>query len=609
MWRGSTRAARQATVVGRVQDYGGERARAATGALGVFTDFRCADTTDVSRPRDSPGTDSAASPDASELNDALREIWIRHRPVALERIGALEHAAELWRDGCFDDARREEARSDAHRLAGSLGTFGLIAATERARRAERLLDGAAPAGGRPAAALAQLAASLRALVETAAGAASSSTETAVAAPAAAHDALPLLLIVEHDTRRAGRLTVEAERSGMCVAHAPDPPAARAALAAARPDAVLLDVTNAPDDAHALLSELTATSPPIPVLVSTGCDDLAERIEVARRGGRGFVAGLRPPAEVIEQVTQLVARTQAAAPTLLAVDDDPAVLDAVDHLLGADGFHVVTLAEPTRFWEELERVQPDLVLLDVEMPGVSGIELCRVVRSDPSWAAVPVLILTTRRDEATIEQIFAAGADDYLAKPVLAPELRVRVRNRLERLQLHRALSELDGLTGVANRHTATHSLERLLRLAKRNEQSLALALVDLDHFKQVNDTHGHPAGDEVLRRFGQMLRQAFRGEDVVGRWGGEEFAVAMYGMSAADAAVRLEHLLDVFGRERFVGGGALGNAFRVGFSAGVACFPADGEDLGALQHASDAALYRAKDAGRGCVRVADASAR
>jgi diguanylate cyclase (GGDEF)-like protein len=212
-----------------------------------------------------------------------------------------------------------------------------------------------------------------------------------------------------------------------------------------------------------------------------------------------------------------------------------------------------------------------------------------------------MVLTSRRDAATIEAIFEAGADDYLAKPVLPAELRVRVRNRVERLQLHRRLSEVDGLTGVANRSTASHGLDRLLHLAVRNEQPLSLAIVDLDRFKAVNDRHGHPAGDEVLRRFGRALGQTFRGEDVVGRWGGEEFVIGMYGMSAGDASVRLEQLLAVFGDERFAG--AAGSAFRVGFSAGVASFPEDGEDLPALHAAADRALYRAKDAGRRCVRL------
>jgi len=248
------------------------------------------------------------------------------------------------------------------------------------------------------------------------------------------------------------------------------------------------------------------------------------------------------------------------------------------------------------------VRPDMILLDVDMPGVTGVELCRVLRNDPRWATVPVLVLTARRDSESIERIFAAGADDHLAKPVIPGELVTRVRNRVERLALHRALAETDGLTGVQNRQASTQALERLLRLAARYEQPLALAMVDLDRFKQINDVHGHAAGDAVLRRFGTLLSESFRGEDVVGRWGGEEFVVGMYGMSGENARERLGDLLAALRAERFESGD--GTDFGVAFSAGVARFPQDGDDLTALYGTADAMLYRAKAAGRAQVCVA-----
>ena len=279
-----------------------------------------------------------------------------------------------------------------------------------------------------------------------------------------------------------------------------------------------------------------------------------------------------------------------------------MLDAVGALLAPHGVRVVTLSDPLRFWSELDRVRPDVILLDVDMPDVTGIELCRVLRNDTRWATVPVLVLTARRDRASIERIFAAGADDHLTKPVIETELVTRVRNRVERLALHRALAETDGLTGVQNRQASTQALERLLRLAERYEQPLALATLDLDRFKQVNDRHGHAAGDAVLRRFGTCLLESFRGEDVVGRWGGEEFVVGMYGMSGANAHERLDELLAAFARERFEGAG--GESFGLSFSAGVARFPEDGTQLPALFAVADAMLYRAKHAGRGRVRVA-----
>jgi HPt (histidine-containing phosphotransfer) domain-containing protein len=165
MQRGSTAPHIEPTVKGRVKDYAAS-VRAPCADQGVFAGLRRADTTCVTSGRIPPGQSGAAA-SVPDMDDALRTIWARHRPVALERVAVLERAAEALREERLDDALCEQARSAAHRLAGSLGTFGLGAATEQARRAERLLDGAAAAGGSPGTALGQLATALRTLVEDA----------------------------------------------------------------------------------------------------------------------------------------------------------------------------------------------------------------------------------------------------------------------------------------------------------------------------------------------------------------------------------------------------------------------------------------------------------
>jgi diguanylate cyclase (GGDEF)-like protein len=510
----------------------------------------------VSRPPSSPPA-------------GLAEIWQRHRDAVLEQIATIEATLPALARGELDEPRRAAAVREAHKLAGSLGTFGLAEASERSRELELLLG--APQLDRASLPRAsQLVVAVRDDVH--------GMEPEAPAPQAAPTAPQgqRLLIVEDDVALAERLAVEAARRGLHAELADSPAAARKLLRAMRPAGVLLDLTfeHGTHDAYTLLSELTTATPPVPVLVSTMRDTLTDRVEVVRRGGRGFVSKSLPAPQAIDQTLALIERASAPTATLLAVDDDAAVLDAVQALLAPHGIRVVTLSDPLRFWSELDRVRPDVILLDVDMPGVTGIELCRVLRNDARWATVPVLVLTARRDRDSIEQLFAAGADDHLGKPVIGSELITRVRNRVERLALHRALEEQDSLTGVQNRQASTQGLERLLRLATRYEQPLALASIDLDRFKQVNDRHGHAAGDAVLRRFGTLLREAFRGEDIVGRWGGEEFVVGMYGMTGANARERLGDLLEAMQRECFeLAGGA---SFSVAFSAGVACYPDDG---------------------------------
>ncbi|HEX2201833.1 MAG TPA: response regulator, partial [Longimicrobium sp.] len=424
--------------------------------------------------------------------------------------------------------------------------------------------------------------------------------TAAPAPAAGGEGgagSPLLLIVDDDAELTERLAMEASGRGMRVRVATTLAHARAEVAREAPSAVLLDLQLEDGESGlALLNELAARTPPVPVVVLTARGSFTDRVDVARRGGLGFLQKPLPPPKAIDALEHVLQRGRELRTTLLAVDDDPQVLATVETLLEPAGVRVTGLGDPLRFWEALEAAMPDAVLLDVDMPAVTGVELCRVMRNDARWSAVPVVFLTGRTDAETIQRIFAAGADDYVAKPIVGPELVTRVRNRLERVQLHRNLADTDALTGVANRRRSEEMIGRLLRLAARQSQPFSLGLLDLDHFKEVNDRCGHGMGDEVLRRVAKVLQKAFRAEDVVARWGGEEFVVGMYGMEKDDGVQRLAEALEMMREERFHDPD--GCVFDVTFSAGVSQYPMDGADLQALYRGADAAMYQAKDAGR-----------
>lgn len=549
------------------------------------------------------GASDGQAPVENAARDALKAIWARHHEAVLDQISVLERAVSALIGGNLGEDQRAEAEREAHKLSGSLGTFGFAGASERARELEKLL--ATPPGAHRAdhvAVMAQLALGLREQVQA---------EPVVRPPSAdppvsRNDSSPLLVIVEDDHALADSLASEADRRGISVLIAASPAECRSLADRHEVHAVLLDLIfdGETSDAYELLSELSARTPPVPVLAFTARDTFTDRIEVVRRGGRGFVHKSMPPQQAIDQVAQLIERVGASDTTLLAVDDDPAVLSAIGALLEPEGIRVRTLSDPRRFWDELEKARPDIVMLDVDMPDVSGIELCRVLRNDVRWSAVPVLFLTSRRDEETVQAMFAAGADDYLLKPVIPQELVVRIRNRRDRFELYRALAERDTLTGVSNRRASTQALDRLLRLARRFDQPLALAALDLDHFKSVNDRFGHGTGDAVLRRLGERLLHEFRGEDVVGRWGGEEFIVGLYGMTRDDAVQRILDVLRAVTGDEFHAPG--GETFHVTFSAGVAEHRLDGDDVMALYRSADRALYEAKAAGRNRVMPAGA---
>ncbi len=406
-----------------------------------------------------------------------------------------------------------------------------------------------------------------------------------------------MLLVDDDRDLCTRMAAEAASLGIECDIASSPPQARVVCAVRPPAIVLLDLTFSPAgmaDAYELLSELSSRAPPIPVLVLTSSAAFADRLEAARRGGRAFLPKSLAPAEVLDAAVQCLARERLEATRVLLVDDDLVVLEAMGALLQEHDIEVSMLTEPLRFWEALEEFSPELLILDVDIPGVNGPELCRVVRNDPRWGHVAVIFVTAHTDLATVEEVFRAGADDHLAKPIVESQLITRVSNRLDRIRLHRVQAETDNLTGLATRAKASEGLVALLSLAARFSQPVSIAMLDLDGFKLVNDTHGHAAGDVVLRAFGERLRRDFRGDDIVGRWGGEEFIVGMYGMSRQDGVRRLADTLEGVCEEEFA---ADGETFRVSFSAGVAEHALDGHDLATLTEAADAALYRAKAAG------------
>jgi diguanylate cyclase (GGDEF)-like protein len=227
-----------------------------------------------------------------------------------------------------------------------------------------------------------------------------------------------------------------------------------------------------------------------------------------------------------------------------------------------------------------------------------------------------VLLTAFGDRSHALEGMQAGADDYLSKALDVDDLNLRLIAAERVSALHkrlaeqdarlRTLAEVDQLTQLANRHKSTETLTHLLGLARRQHMPFSLVVIDVDHFKQVNDRFGHAKGDEVLRRLSAILRRSFRDEDVVARWGGEEFVVGMYAMGSGDAVTRLYRVLDTVRHETFADD--RGEPFQVTFSAGVAEFPRHGLDLQSLYHASDEALYVAKEAGRARVFAAQSNA-
>jgi DNA-binding response OmpR family regulator/HPt (histidine-containing phosphotransfer) domain-containing protein len=381
-------------------------------------------------PDPPPAPPLAAAP--APLADAVAKLWERSRPAILERVAAVERAAAAARAGELRGPERHAAEREAHRLAGALGTFGYPRGSEIAFGMERLLAGGTRLTPADGAALADGAAELRALLARPPAAAP--PPSAPAEPAAPQER-PRVLVVDDDPAVGAVLREAGARRGLEVAVVESPAAARAWTAAHRPAALLLDLSfpEGEDDGVAFLAEVAAAHPDLPVLVSTARNTTFDRVRVLHHGARGFLRKPYDPARALAMVARhLKGPDPLDGSTVLAVDDDPTLLAALETMLAPHGVRVHTLSNPLRFWSRLEAAAPDLVILDADMPHLDGIELCRLLRSDLHRGDLPVLFLTARTDAGTVERVFAAGADDFVPKPVLGPELVGRIRNRLER---------------------------------------------------------------------------------------------------------------------------------------------------------------------------------
>ena len=517
--------------------------------------------------------------------DALRSIWEQRRENVLARVAVVERAIGDALRGELDAELQAHAAREAHMLAGSAGTFGFLRATEHARELERALD---HAGALDHASLPRLAAevgALRAELEGEPG----GDERALEHEAAA--AAPPGLLVAGATELVDALGREFGNRGAPVVALTSYAAAVEHLRGAGGEMLVLDL-GGPEGVGEGLDVLAEAASAMPVVVLTGEEQLVDRVEVARRGGRGFLPRDAPMPELVTAVLALRGRLRERDATVLALDDDPAILDALGAVLGAAGLRVERCENPGVFWEALERTRPDLVLLDVDMPRISGLELCRALRGDARWEGLPVVVLTARNDQQTVIDVFAAGADDFVSKPFIGPELLARITARMERVRLFRELAETDSLTGLANRRRSHDMLGDALREADRLGEPLSLGVIDLDGFKAVNDELGHAAGDSALRSVAAALNRTFAGGECVARWGGDEFVVGMPGLSSTDARERMAVFLEDL-REQTVGP----DARPLRATVGVAEYPRDAGDLEALHRAADAALYDAKASG------------
>ena len=367
----------------------------------------------------------------AKISQDMMDIWERFQEKYSDRVTVIEEAVNCLLKDTLNEQLRQQAIKEAHTLVGSLGSFGLLEASRLARQLEKGFQAIIEHNQAPQQNLSELVVALRLelnqpLIET---------ENLASQPQQTNlKQQSQLLIVDDDTALGLSLISEATAWGFHAEIAGDLSTARKFISRSQPDFVLLDLCfpDSTENGFALLAELATYDPPIPVVVFTARESFADRVKAVRLGGQGFLHKPVSPAKVMEAIAQILQQTSIPQAKLMIVDDDPQLLDFLRTLLEPWGFKLTLLDDPLQFWDTLEQTVPDLLILDVDMPELSGIDLCQVVRNDLRWANLPVLFLSGSSDVQIVQRVFTAGADDYLKKPITGQELIARILNRLER---------------------------------------------------------------------------------------------------------------------------------------------------------------------------------
>jgi two-component system, cell cycle response regulator len=311
--------------------------------------------------------------------------------------------------------------------------------------------------------------------------------------------------------------------------------------------------------------------------------------------------------------------------ILVVEDSRTQLERVTKVLSSEGYQVATAGDGKEAIREVKRDPPDLILLDMILPDMDGLEVLRIVKAQAE-AFIPVILLSVKSDLDSKVAGLRIGADDFLAKPFADEEVLARAAAmlRIKTLQdeLREAKDQLeklsveDGLTSLFNHRHFQEELRREFGRARRYNDPLSLIMIDLDHFKEVNDRHGHPFGDKVLREVAQLVKASLRDTDLCARYGGEEFSVILPKTMMAGALAVAERIHRELNQKAFavdaaqvLPGGASsaagkGAGERVTASFGIASYPSkDVTSAELLVRYADEALYRAKREGRNAICV------
>lgn len=472
---------------------------------------------------DLPPAEQATRAEGLTLLQQAEAAFTASLQPRLQQLSA--HLTELQIGAEAEHARLALAQA-AHKLAGSLGTFGYITGSELARRLEHLAQGQGPLLPQTLATMVEVMGALQQCIEEKlrVSAARGGERMVPAVPRMDAGTWPQVLAMGLPSDLLEGLQASSPEWELVLI---DPVAAGTnGLAAALPQALIWAMPEVePSSALEKLQDLMAIYPQTPVVVLGTTDSLDLRVAVANAGVWAYVPQSAPIRQILQTVVQAIHHQVPTPATVLVVDDDAAVAQMIAGLLRLQGFEVVSLGDSQQFWQVLQTTRPDLLLLDLEMPGFNGLDLCRVVRQDPDYSHLPILVVTGHTDDRFLQQSFAAGADDFISKPIVAPDLLSRVKRGLQRSRWGSRQLPPDPRTtalALASRPHFDQALTQVWDTHRHQHRQLALIFCALDP-----PTSDSPT-PEIHHQVGAVLLQMVSGaRDLVAQYSPQTWAILL----------------------------------------------------------------------------------
>ena len=532
------------------------------------------------------------------LNTALAELRREYLFDVPGRLAELRKDVAAFRAGETDAVQSLIGRF--HRLSGSGGSYGFPEISEIARGGERWLKTELPAPGEVAAKrLEELVDRLAAAFDAAA------RELGLPArgPAVTEFGWRALVIGSDGPLRKN-IQSALVNTGFVVRGESGAGEPRELKLSERPDLVVVTDGPAGPDPFATATAWSGAGPVRPrSIVLVGRIESTDRVRALAAG----IDTIIPPDRVsvdLPTYAKTLARIGSPPPRVLLVESDAAHAEMLTQWLEQANAKVTHCADGASAREAITRDTPDLILTDTRIPGIDGLSLARLVRQDSRFSLTPIVFLTDRDTVADQIAALSAGADHFLTEPVDRELLTHLVINRAERGRRLREMVHRDGLTGLLNHATLMAELEHAVEYARRHGETFAFLMIDVDHFKRVNDRYGHLAGDQVLLHVARVFQTTARASDLIGRYGGEEFGMILRRTDRAGAGILADKLRTALAEQPAVI--AAGETIPVRVCIGIAAYPDDASTAGELAQLADTALYRAKAGGRDRVEFSPA---